>query len=148
MIIKYSFIINTFYCLIIQLITLVLSIEISKLFNIKIMEYRIINFYKTSYFNRIFSYLIFIISYLTASLVFFSIKGVLGLELLNLIFFFYYDFWVIYKNWKLKPIYWLVRRWIRQNFEIIYDVYNFAKRYLFPNKNNSFHITYRINTFT
>lgn len=88
MIIKYSFIINTFYCLIIQLITLVLSIEISKLFNIKIMEYRIINFYKTSYFNRIFSYLIFIISYLTASLVFFSIKGVLGLELLNLIFFF------------------------------------------------------------
>ncbi len=92
MIIKYSFIINTFYCLIIQLITLVLSIEISKLFNIKIMEYRIINFYKTSYFNRIFSYLIFIISYLTASLVFFSIKGVLGLELLNLIFFFYYDF--------------------------------------------------------
>ena len=87
MIIEDIVITNIFYCLIIQIITLVLSIEISKLFNIKIMEFKIVNFYKISKFNKFFSYLIFIITYLTASFIFFKLKGVLGLELINLIFF-------------------------------------------------------------
>ncbi|MBH43657.1 MAG: hypothetical protein CMP25_02575 [Rickettsiales bacterium] len=87
MIIENSIVTNIFYCLVIQLITLVLSIEISKLFNIKIMEFKIINFYERSKFIKIVSYTIFIITYLIASFIFLSIKGVLGLELLNLVFF-------------------------------------------------------------
>ena len=51
------------------------------------MEFKIVNFYKISKFNKFFSYLIFIITYLTASFIFFKLKGVLGLELINLIFF-------------------------------------------------------------
>ena len=87
MIIENSIATNIFYCLVIQLITLVLSIEISKLFNIKIMEFKIVNFYKRSKFTKLFSYTIFIITYLIASFIFLSIKGVFGLEVLNLVFF-------------------------------------------------------------
>ena len=87
MIIENSIATNIFYCLVIQLITLVLSIEISKLFNIKIMEFKIVNFYKRSKFTKFFSYTIFIITYLIASFIFLSIKGVFGLEVLNLVFF-------------------------------------------------------------
>ena len=87
MIIENSIATNIFYCLVIQLITLVLSIEISKLFNIKIMEFKIVNFYKRSKFTKFFSYTIFIITYLIASFIFLSIKGVFGLEVLNLAFF-------------------------------------------------------------
>ncbi len=87
MIIENSIVTNIFYCLVIQLITLVLSIEISKLFNIKIMEFKIVNFYKRSKFTKLFSYTIFIITYLIASFIFLSIKGVFGLEVLNLVFF-------------------------------------------------------------
>ena len=87
MIIENSIVTNIFYCLVIQLITLVLSIEISKLFNIKIMEFKIVNFYKRSKFTKFFSYTIFIITYLIASFIFLSIKGVFGLEVLNLVFF-------------------------------------------------------------
>ena len=87
MILENSISINIFYCLVIQLITLVLSIEISKLFEIKIMEFKIVNFYDPSKFNKILSYLIFVIAYLVASLIFLSLKGVFGLEILNLVFF-------------------------------------------------------------
>ena len=87
MILENSISINIFYCLVIQLITLALSIEISKLFEIKIMEFRIVNFYDPSKFNKILSYLIFVVTYLVASLIFLSLKGVFGLEILNLVFF-------------------------------------------------------------
>ena len=87
MILENSISINIFYCLVIQLITLALSIEISKLFEIKIMEFKIVNFYDPSKFNKILSYLIFVIAYLVASLMFLSLKGVFGLEILNLVFF-------------------------------------------------------------
>ena len=87
MILENSISINIFYCLVIQLITLVLSIEISKLFEIKIMEFKIVNFYDPSKFSKILSYLIFVIAYLVASLIFLSLKGVFGLEILNLVFF-------------------------------------------------------------
>ena len=87
MILENSISINIFYCLVIQLITLVLSIEISKLFEIKIMEFKIVNFYDTSKFKKILSYLIFVVAYLVASLMFLSVKGVFGLEILNLVFF-------------------------------------------------------------
>ena len=87
MILENSISINIFYCLVIQLITLALSIEISKLFEIKIMEFKIVNFYDPSKFSKILSYLIFVIAYLVASLIFLSLKGVFGLEILNLVFF-------------------------------------------------------------
>ena len=87
MILENSISINIFYCLVIQLITLALSIEISKLFEIKIMEFKIVNFYDPSKFNKILSYLIFVIAYLIASLIFLALKGVFGLEILNLVFF-------------------------------------------------------------
>ncbi len=87
MILENSIPINIFYCLVIQLITLALSIEISKLFEIKIMEFKIVNFYDPSKFNKILSYLIFVVTYLVASLIFLSLKGVFGLEVLNLVFF-------------------------------------------------------------
>ena len=87
MILENSISINIFYCLVIQLITLVLSIEISKLFEIKIMEFKIVNFYDTSKFKKILSYLIFVVAYLVASPIFLSLKGVFGLEILNLVFF-------------------------------------------------------------
>ena len=87
MILENSISINIFYCLVIQLITLVLSIEISKLFEIKIMEFKIVNFYDPSKFKKILSYLIFVVAYLVASLMFLSLKGVFGLEILNLVFF-------------------------------------------------------------
>ena len=87
MILENSISTNIFYCLVIQLITLVLSIEISKLFEIKIMEFKIVNFYDPSKFNKILSYLIFVVAYLVASLIFLSLKGVFGLEILNLVFF-------------------------------------------------------------
>lgn len=87
MILENSIAINIFYCLVIQLITLALSIEISKLFEIKIMEFKIVNFYDPSQFNKVLSYLIFIVAYLVASLMFLSLKGVFGLEILNLVFF-------------------------------------------------------------
>ena len=87
MILENSISINIFYCLVIQLITLALSIEISKLFEIKIMEFKIVNFYDPSKFNKILSYLIFVVTYLVASLIFLSLKGVFGLEILNLVFF-------------------------------------------------------------
>ena len=87
MILENSISINIFYCLVIQLITLALSIEISKLFEIKIMEFKIVNFYDPSKFNKILSYLIFVVAYLVASLIFLSLKGVFGLEILNLVFF-------------------------------------------------------------
>lgn len=87
MILENSISINIFYCLVIQLITLVLSIEISKLFEIKIMEFKIVNFYDPSKFKKILSYLIFVVAYLVASLIFLSLKGVFGLEILNLVFF-------------------------------------------------------------
>ncbi len=87
MILENSISINIFYCLVIQLITLVLSIEISKLFEIKIMEFKIVNFYDPSKFIKILSYLIFVVAYLVASLLFLSLKGVFGLEILNLVFF-------------------------------------------------------------
>lgn len=87
MILENSISINIFYCLVIQLITLVLSIEISNLFEIKIMEFKIVNFYDPSKFKKIFSYLIFVVAYLVASLIFLSLKGVFGLEILNLVFF-------------------------------------------------------------
>lgn len=87
MILENSISTNIFYCLVIQLITLALSIEISKLFEIKIMEFKIVNFYDPSKFNKILSYLIFVIAYLVASLIFLSLKGVFGLEILNLVFF-------------------------------------------------------------
>ena len=87
MILENSIATNIFYCLVIQLITLALSIEISKLFEIKIMEFKIVNFYGPSQFNKVLSYLIFIVAYLVASLMFLSLKGVFGLELLNLVFF-------------------------------------------------------------
>ena len=87
MILENSISVNIFYCLVIQLITLALSIEISKLFEIKIMEFRIVNFYDPSKFNKILSYLIFVVTYLVASLIFLSLKGVFGLEILNLVFF-------------------------------------------------------------
>ena len=74
MILENSISINIFYCLVIQLITLALSIEISKLFEIKIMEFKIVNFYDPSKFNKILSYLIFVIAYLVASLIFLSLK--------------------------------------------------------------------------
>ena len=87
MILENSIAINIFYCLVIQLITLALSIEISKLFEIKIMEFKIVNFYDPSQFNKVLSYLIFIVAYLVASIMFLSLKGVFGLEILNLVFF-------------------------------------------------------------
>ena len=87
MILENSISINIFYCLVIQLITLVLSIEISKLFEIKIMEFKIVNFYDPSKFKKILSYLIFVVAYLVASPIFLSLKGVFGLEILNLVFF-------------------------------------------------------------
>ena len=87
MILENSISTNIFYCLVIQLITLALSIEISKLFEIKIMEFKIVNFYDPSKFNKILSYLIFVVAYLVASLIFLSFKGVFGLEILNLVFF-------------------------------------------------------------
>ena len=87
MILENSISINIFYCLVIQLITLVLSIEISKLFEIKIMEFKIVNFYDPSKFKKILSYLIFVVTYLVASPIFLSLKGVFGLEILNLVFF-------------------------------------------------------------
>ena len=87
MILENSISTNIFYCLVIQLITLALSIEISKLFEIKIMEFKIVNFYDPSKFNKILSYLIFVVAYLVASLIFLSLKGVFGLEILNLVFF-------------------------------------------------------------
>ena len=87
MILENSISINIFYCLVIQLITLVVSIEISKLFEIKIMEFKIVNFYDPSKFKKILSYLIFVVAYLVASPIFLSLKGVFGLEILNLVFF-------------------------------------------------------------
>ena len=87
MILENSISTNIFYCLVIQLITLVLSIEISKLFEIKIMEFKIVNFYDPSKFKKILSYLIFVVAYLVASPIFLSLKGVFGLEILNLVFF-------------------------------------------------------------
>ncbi|MAY90539.1 MAG: hypothetical protein CMN00_05080 [Rickettsiales bacterium] len=83
---------NIIFCCILQFIVLFASIEISKIFNFKLIKIKFLNFYSKKILIIYLSYFYFILIFYLTTFILILIDEKNGLQISNFLFFFYINF--------------------------------------------------------